>query len=121
MYLLLSSIYMTTPARPNQTFLRQSAYLPARAGGNFGLRELAHQFPLDPCVLRSPDRSQSVSFARAVLSFVLVRRLGYRVADVAAALGRDGATVSLIVSRLAGRLESSDRMAADVARLSRNV
>ena len=43
------------------------------------------------------------------------------VADVAAALGQDVATISVMVSRLASRLESSDRLAADVARLSRNV
>jgi len=59
--------------------------------------------------------------ARAAVSFVLVRRLGYRVADVAAALGRDAATISVIVSRLARRLLSSDRAATDVARLSRDV
>jgi len=85
------------------------------------VEELARQIPLDPRTLRSPDRSQSVSTARAALSFVLVRRLGYRVADVAAALGRDSATISVIVSRLASRLESNDRIAADVTRLSRNV
>ena len=85
------------------------------------VKELSRQIPLDASTLRSPDRSQSVSTARAVLSFVLVRRLGYRVADVAAALGRDVATISVIVSRLASRLESNDRIAADVARLSRNV
>jgi len=43
------------------------------------------------------------------------------VVDVAAALGRDVATISVIVSRLARRLDSTDVMAADVARLSRNV
>ena len=68
--------------------------------------------------LRSPDRSQSVATARAVVSFVLVKRLGYRVADVAAALGRDVATVSVIVSRLANRMETSERIAADVTRVS---
>jgi putative transposase len=85
------------------------------------VEELARQIPLELTTLRSPDRSQSVSTGRAVLSFVLVRRLGYRVADVAAALGRDVATISVIVSRLARRLPSSDRIAADVARLSRHV
>jgi hypothetical protein len=53
--------------------------------------------------------------------FVLVRRLGYRLTDVAAALGRDAATISVIVSRLARDLESSGRFAADVARLGRDV
>jgi REP element-mobilizing transposase RayT len=105
--------------------IRQQAAQPAgslpRKPLDMALRELARQFPLDPSTLQSPDRSQSVTTARAVLSFVLVRRLGYRVADVAAALGRDVATISVTVSRLASRLESSDRLAADVARLSRNV
>lgn len=85
------------------------------------VEELASRVALDPSTLRSPDRSQSVSGARAAVSFVLVRRLGYRVADVAAALGRDAATISVIVSRLARRLESTDHAAADVARLSQNV
>jgi DNA-binding NarL/FixJ family response regulator len=72
-------------------------------------------------MLRSLGRSQSVATARAALSLVLVRRLGYRVVAVAAALGRDVATISVIVSRLARRLDSSDRIASAVARLSRNV
>ena len=105
--------------------IRQQAAQPAgllpRKPLDIALKELARRFPFDPSTLRSPDRSQSVTTARAALSFVLVRRLGYRVADVAAALGRDVATISVIVSRLASRLESSDRIAADVARLSRNV
>jgi hypothetical protein len=46
-----------------------------------------------------------------------VRQLGYGASDVAAALGRDAATISVIVSRLARRLGSNDRLAADVARL----
>jgi hypothetical protein len=43
------------------------------------------------------------------------------VADVAATLGRDAATISVIVSHLARRLESSDRTAADVAHLTPDV
>ena len=85
------------------------------------LTELAGRFAVDPATLRSPDRSRSVSRARAAVSFVLVRRLGYRGADVAAALGRDAATISVIVSRLTRRLQSSDGAAADVARLSWDV
>lgn len=80
---------------------------------------LARQIPLDSSTLRSPDRSQPVATARAVLSFVLVRRLGYRVADVAVALGRDVATISVIVSRVASELQSGDRIAADVVRLTK--
>jgi chromosomal replication initiation ATPase DnaA len=107
-------------AQPAEQGAQPAGVLP-RKPVDMLVKELSRQIPLDASTLRSPDRSQSVSTARAVLSFVLVRRLGYRVADVAAALGRDVATISVIVSRLASRLESNDRIAADVARLSRNV
>jgi REP element-mobilizing transposase RayT len=112
-------------ARPVAQRAGQQAAQPAgalpRKPLDIVVEELARRIPLDPSTLRSPDRSQPVSSARAALSFVLVRRLGYRVADVAAALGRDSATISVIVSRLASRLESSDRIAAVLTRLSRNV
>lgn len=108
-------------ARPAAQLAGHSAGALPRKPLDMVVRELARQIPLDPSTLRSPDRSHSVSIARAALSFVLVRRLGYRVADVAAALGRDSATISVIVSRLVSRLESNDRIAAHVARLSRNV
>jgi hypothetical protein len=87
---------------------------------DMAVEDLAARITLDPSVLRSPDRGQCVSRARATLAFVLVRRLGYRLTDVAAALGRDAATMSVIVSRVARRLESDDRVAADVARLGPN-
>jgi REP element-mobilizing transposase RayT len=83
--------------------------------------ELASRLAVDPAALRRPDRSEPVSRARAAVSYVLVRRLGYRLTDVAAALGRDPATLSTIVSRVARRLESSGPVAADVTRLSREV
>jgi putative transposase len=85
------------------------------------VQQLANRFALDPATLRGPDRRRPVSRARAALSFVLVRRLGYRVVDVAAALGRDAATIGRIVSELERRLDSSDRAAADVARVGGNV
>jgi len=82
--------------------------------------ELADRLALNASTLRSPDRSQRVISARAAVSFVLVRRLGYPAVDVAAALGRDTSTISNIVSRLGRRLESNDAAAADVACLSRS-
>jgi hypothetical protein len=106
--------------RLRQAAAQQAGTLPREPLGSV-VEELAHRFALDPATLRSPDRRQPVSRARAALSFVLVRRLGYRVVDVAAALGRDAATIGRIVSRLERRLDSSDRAAADVARVGGNV
>jgi len=75
---------------------------------------------LDPGKLRSPNRSQSVTAARAALSFVLGRRLGYRVA-AAAALDRDVTHCQRHCVAPGGPSRLSDHIAADVARLSRNV
>ncbi len=85
------------------------------------LEELASQLQLDVSTLRSPDRSRCVSKARAIASFVLVRRLGYRVVDVAATLGRDVATVSVTVARLGARMASGESMAESVAQAARDV
>jgi putative transposase len=85
------------------------------------LEQLARQIQLDLETLKGPDRSHSLSMARAFVSFVLVRRLGYRVVDVAALLGRDVATVSVIVSRFANRMKSQGCLAEDLARVRWNV
>lgn len=98
----------------------QSAGTLPRKPLGIAVKELARQYAADLRTLRSPDRSWRVTQVRATLSFVLVRRLGYRVADVAAALGRDTATISVIVSRLERRLESTGRAAAD-SPINRNV
>ena len=69
--------YCLMPNHAHLQRIRQAA-LPAgllpRKPLDIALRELARQFPLDASALRSPDRSESVTFARATLSFVLVRR-----------------------------------------------
>jgi REP element-mobilizing transposase RayT len=72
---------------------------------DMAVRELGRRFGVDVSILRSPDRSHRVTGARAAVSFILVRRLGYPLADVAAALGRDASTIAVMVSRLAGRLD----------------
>ena len=99
----------------------QLAVEPPKRPLTMALGDLSRRCALDLSVLRSPDRGHAVSRARAALSFVLVRRLGYRVADVAAAFHRDAATISVIVSREARRLESSARRTADASRIHRNV
>jgi hypothetical protein len=82
------------------------------------LSRLASLLGADLAALRGPDRSRAVCRARAITAFVLVRRLGYRLADVAAALARDGATTSIGLSRLGQRLRSDPVLADEVTRLA---
>jgi putative transposase len=64
------------------------------------LEHVARWVAADPDVLRGRSRSPATSRARAVAAHILVHGLGYRISDVATALGRDAATISLIVARL---------------------
>jgi REP element-mobilizing transposase RayT len=77
------------------------------------LAALAGRGGLEIGTLRGSGRRAGVSRVRATVCFVLVRGLGYPVADVATALGRDPATISVMVSRVARRLRSGDRAAAE--------
>jgi len=81
------------------------------------LRYLAHRLHVDVEVLRGPGRDRAATRARALAAYVLVRCLGYRVTDVAATLGRDGATTSIVVGRLGQRLPSDPAAALEVHRL----
>ena len=66
---------------------------------------------MDPAAERRATR------ARALAAYVLVRRLGYRVTDVAAALGRNVATTSIAVREVSERLPRDEAAARQVDRL----
>lgn len=57
-------------------------------------RSAARAVEVEPQVLEGADRSWEVSQLRALVGYVLIRRLGYKLKDVAKCLGRDVATVS---------------------------
>ena len=80
---------------------------------------LAQRLQVDRAVLREADRSWPASRNRAVVSYVLVRRLGYRLGEVASSLGRDAATVSSLMSRLAKRMENDKQLREEIDRLTR--
>jgi REP element-mobilizing transposase RayT len=84
------------------------------------LDRLAGELGVDPSRLTGPDRTREVSAARNAVAHVLVRQLGYPLAKVAAALGREPATLSCALSRRAGGLRPGSRMALALARLSQN-
>lgn len=79
-------------------------------------RNIARAVGIEPEVLGGADRGWQVSRARAVVGYVLIRRLGYRLKDVAKYLGRDMATVSSLISRHTER-EDDRELRAQVERL----
>ena len=85
------------------------------------LKELAQGLEIGVEALRSPDRSWSVSKARTMIAYVLVRRLGYGIGGVAVYLRRDMATVGTLVARLFERMQSDEQLRRNVERLARIV
>jgi putative transposase len=69
-------------------------------------------------VLEGADRGWEVSQSRALIGYVLIRRLGYQLKDVAKCLGRDAATVSSLVSRLAVRMSENETLRKQAVRLA---
>ena len=69
---------------------------------------LVTRLGVDPAEVRGPDRGRRLATARALLAFVLIRRLAYRATDVAALLGRDPATLGKAITRLAARAQRDD-------------
>lgn len=71
--------------------------------------------------LRSADRSWTVSRQLTLVAYLLIRRGGYRLRDVAAALQRDPATVSTLLIRFAIRLVEEPLTQRDIERLAKRV
>ena len=80
-------------------------------------RSAARGVRVEPEVLGGADRGWEVSRARALVGYVLIRRLGYQLKEVAMCLGRDMATVSSMVSRFAERLGEDGRLRRKAKRL----
>ena len=72
---------------------------------------------MDIDVLRGLGRGRAASWSRALAAYVLVRRLRYRVTDVAAALGRTVATTSIAVREISERLPGDEAAARQVDRV----
>lgn len=83
------------------------------------LGRLADTLGVTVDALRGPDRGHAVTGPRALVAFVLVRRFGYRLSDVARELGRDPATLGTAVSRLAARLTRDKALALTASQLEK--
>ncbi len=85
------------------------------------LKALAASLKVEPAVLRSPDRGWRVSRLRTLAAYTLVRRCGYGVSEVAACLGRDAATISSLLSRIAGLMQTDLGTKKEATRLAKIV
>ena len=81
-------------------------------------RSAARAVEVPPQVLEGADRGWEVSQSRAMVGYVLSRRLGYKLEDVAKVLGRDVAMVSSLVSRFADRTSENETLRKQAARLA---
>jgi hypothetical protein len=73
---------------------------------------------VEPQLLEGADRGWEVPQSRAPVEYVLIRRLGYQLKDVAKYLGRDAATVSSLVSRFAVRMSENETLRKQAVRLA---
>jgi putative transposase len=90
---------------------------PPRASLSVALSSLARGLLVNIEVLRGPDRGRPASRARALAAYVLVRRLGYRMTDVAAALGRNIATTSGAAREVSEQLPQDEAATRQVEQL----
>jgi REP element-mobilizing transposase RayT len=90
---------------------------PPRASLGAALRVLALGLRVQIDVLHGAGRGGPASWARALAAYVLVRRIGYRLTDVAAVLGRNLATASIAVREVGRRLPEDEAAARQVERL----
>jgi len=82
---------------------------------------VAQRMRVDPQVLRGPDRSWQVSKKRTLLVYVLIRRLGFGVGEVADYLRRDPTTLTTLVSRLSNRTQREQALREEIESLARIV
>ena len=101
------------PERPRKPSSRRSVDRAAR--------ELAKLLNVEIETLRSPDRSWVVSTARTITAYVLVRRFGYRLSEVADYFGRDVATVGTLLARLGDRMQSDAKQLREIDQLGKTV
>ena len=83
-------------------------------------RHAARALEVDPEVLSGVDRSWEVSRHRALVGYVLIRRLGYKLKDVAKCLGRDIATVSSLISRYSERIADDEEWRKQSIRIAKD-
>ena len=81
------------------------------------VKELGKALGVKADQLKSADRSWELSKARTMIGYVLVRRKGYGLGEVAKYFSRDPATVGTLLGRFAERLETDHKLRREMERL----
>ncbi len=84
-------------------------------------RMVARTVGVEPKILGGADRAWEIFKTRALVGYVLIRRLGYSLREVSLCLGRDVATVSSLVSRFSARLTKDEELKKQVKRIAKIV
>jgi putative transposase len=90
-------------------------------GMDAAARKLSASLGVEPARLRQPGRTREASTARTQIAYVLVRRLGYRLNDVARYFGRDPATLTTLLARFETQVAMVPDKKRGVERLTRIV
>jgi len=85
------------------------------------VEELGDAVGTEATELKSADRSWAVSKARTMIAYVLVRRQGYALGEVARCFTRDAATVGTLIGRLAERIAEDEMLRQEIDRLNKKV
>jgi REP element-mobilizing transposase RayT len=85
------------------------------------IAEMAKAVKIRPERLRDQGRARGVSRQRTMLAYVLVRRGGYSVKEVARYFGRDPTTISSLLSRYERQIPEQSELARQIDRLTRFV
>ena len=85
------------------------------------IQELASAVGIESITIKSADRSWRVSKARTMIAYVLVRRQGYALSEVARYFARDAATVGTLIGRLSERMEEDEDMRREIDKLNQKV
>jgi putative transposase len=83
-------------------------------------RIAARAVDVEPAMLSGADRGWETSRCRALVAYVLIRGLGYKLKDVAKCLGRDAATVSSLVSRYSDRMTENEELKKQAVRIAKH-
>ena len=81
------------------------------------VEELAKRAKFSSEVLRGPERSWRVSRARKTVAYVLTRRMGFSVKEVAAHLGKHQTSMSVLLSRFSQRMEREQGLKEECEKL----